>query len=72
LVDAKLAAKGAFFGGGGLGGALGGGGGFDDGMGAGTLTLTLDSVTAERTSMRCPHLRHFIRTVLPTTFSSAI
>jgi hypothetical protein len=34
--------------------------------------LTLDSVTAARTSIMCPHLRHFMRTVLPTTFSSAI
>ena len=30
------------------------------------------SVTAARTSIMCPHLRHFILTVLPTTFSSAI
>ena len=27
---------------------------------------------AARTSIWCPHLRHFIRTVLPATFSSAI
>lgn len=33
---------------------------------------TLVSVTAARTSMRWPHLRHFIRTVLPTAFSSEI
>jgi hypothetical protein len=35
-------------------------------------TLTLVSVTAARTSIMWPHLRHFIRTVLPTTLSSAI
>ena len=34
--------------------------------------MTLDSVTSARSSMMCPHLRHFIRTVLPTTLSSAI
>ena len=32
----------------------------------------VDSVTAARTSIWCPHLRHFMRTVLPATFSSAI
>ncbi len=30
------------------------------------------SVTAARTSMRWPHLRHFMRTVFPTTLSSEI
>jgi hypothetical protein len=34
--------------------------------------LTLVSVTAARTSIGLPHLRHFIRTVRPATFSSAI
>jgi hypothetical protein len=38
----------------------------------GMSTETLVSVTAARTSIMCPHLRHFIRTVLPATFSSAI
>jgi len=33
---------------------------------------TLVSVTAARTSIWWPHLRHFMRTVLPATFSSAI
>src|SRR5580704_8946686 len=66
------------------GAALAGGAAFGGGLGGGALgapwagaggansTLTLDSVTAARTSIRCPHLRHFMRTVLPTTFSSAI
>ena len=40
--------------------------------GAGGGTLPLPSVTAERTSIWCPHLRHFMRTVLPATLSSAI
>jgi hypothetical protein len=31
-----------------------------------------DSVLRDRTSMSAPHLRHFIRTALPATFSSAI
>ncbi len=39
---------------------------------SGTGDETLVSVTAARTSMRWPHLRHFMRTVLPTAFSSAI
>jgi hypothetical protein len=61
----------------GFGGALGGGGGLCDGVGAvgatagGANEAALDSVTA-RTSIKCPHFRHFIRTVLPATFSSAI
>ena len=49
-------------------------------MGRGTLSPppvgddvdTLVSVTAARTSIWWPHLRHFMRTVLPATFSSAI
>jgi len=32
----------------------------------------LPFVTSTRTSMKCPHLRHFSRTVSPTTLSSAI
>ena len=39
---------------------------------AGACAIALDSVTSARSSMRCPHLRHFMRTVLPATFSSAI
>jgi hypothetical protein len=45
------------------------------GFGSGSFgkwVATLVSVTSERTSMRCPHLRHFMRTVRPATFSSAI
>src|SRR5262245_61933619 len=40
--------------------------------GRGGAVETLVSVTAARTSIWCPHLRHFMRTVLPATFSSAI
>src|SRR6185312_3638994 len=40
--------------------------------GGGALLATLVSVTSAFTSMRWPHLRHFMRTVLPATFSSAI
>ncbi len=40
--------------------------------GRGGEVETLVSVTAARTSIWCPHFRHFIRTVLPATFSSAI
>ena len=39
---------------------------------AGGDVETLVSVTAARTSIWWPHLRHFMRTVLPATFSSAI
>ena len=38
----------------------------------GACAMALDSVTSARSSMTCPHLRHFIRTVLPATLSSAI
>lgn len=48
------------------------GGGRTPGSGAGGGMLPVPSVTAERTSIWCPHLRHFMRTVLPATFSSAI
>src|SRR5262249_32211420 len=47
-------------------GAPGAGGESD----CGNADETLVSVTAARTSIWCPHLRHFIRTVLPATFSS--
>ena len=40
--------------------------------GPGGALATLVSVTAARTSIWWPHLRHFMRTVLPATFSSAI
>src|SRR5579883_1455705 len=39
---------------------------------SGAFDATLVSVTAARTSIWCPHLRHFIRTVLPAILSSAI
>ena len=47
-------------------------GGGSESAGGGRLVDTLDSVTAARTSIWCPHLRHFIRTVLPATLSSEI
>jgi hypothetical protein len=48
----------------------GGVGGAPDGRGISPATLV--SVISARTSIWCPHLRHFMRTVLPATFSSAI
>jgi hypothetical protein len=58
-------------------GLAGGGGALDASIAAGLSSAgmsieTLVSVTAARTSIMCPHFRHFIRTVLPATFSSAI
>ncbi len=50
------------------GAAVPGGGGGSDA----SPPATLVSVTAARTSMRCPHLRHFMRTVFPATLSSEI
>src|SRR5579872_1229796 len=80
LAAVRLAATCVWRAGAGLGGGRGGGGGLLDRVAAGGAGATaggaavaaLDSVTAARTSMRCPHLRHFMRTVLPATFSSAI
>lgn len=47
-----------------------GGGGIDERPSS--LRETLPSVTALEMLIMCPHLRHFIRTDLPATFSSAI
>jgi hypothetical protein len=69
--EVKLAVSDVDRGGAGFGG-LDAGRPLADGGPAGGTLATLDSVTAARTSIRWPHLRHFIRTVLPTTFSSAI
>jgi hypothetical protein len=61
---------------GGAGAAEAGGAGAAEAGGAGAAeagaTDGLPFVTSTRTSMKCPHLRHFSRTVSPTTLSSAI
>jgi hypothetical protein len=53
-----------------LGGAGSGGAGLA--ASASSLRETLPSVTAFAMLIMCPHLRHFIRTDRPATFSSAI
>src|SRR5580658_5938249 len=70
--EVRLAANAVALGGAGLPAGRGGPAAWPGVGAAGRSVATLVSVTSARTSMRWPHLRHFIRTVLPTILSSAI